>query len=74
MVDGHVLRVMRDGEPVWVVLTDSEPVEAFPSVDVGLSTLIKGADLSKAGSSMDFEAKRVKARLQRARERAQRHD
>ena len=72
VVDGYVLRVMHEGDPVWVVLTVDEPVEAFPSVEVGLPTLIKGADLSKAVSSADFEAKRVKTRLERARKRAQR--
>lgn len=70
VVNGSVLRVMHEGEPVWVVLTLHEPVEAFPSVEVGLPTLIKGADLSKAMSSADFEAKRVRTRIERARKRA----
>ena len=72
VVAGRVLRVMHEGEPVWVVLTADEPVEAFPSVEVGLPTLIKGADLGKAVSSADFEAKRVKTRLERAQKRAKR--
>ena len=74
VVEGHVLRVMHEGEPVWVVLTLDEPVEAFPSVEVGLPTLINGADLSKAVSSADFEAKRVRTRLERARRQARRKD
>jgi hypothetical protein len=71
VVDGLVIRVTHGGEPSWIVLSGDEPVEAFPSVDVGLATLIKGADLSKAVSSKDFEAKRIKARLERARRRVQ---
>ena len=69
VVDGSVLRVMHGGEPVWVVLANHEPVEAFPSVDIGLATLLQDADAGKAISSEEFEAKRVKARLERARHR-----
>jgi hypothetical protein len=72
VVDGAVLRQMHEGEPVWIVLTRGEPVEAFPSVDIGLPTLIKDADLAAAITSSDFEARRLKARVQRARRRAQR--
>lgn len=72
VVDGAVLRVLHSGEPVWVVLTRGAPVEAFPAVDVALSSLLSGADLSKATSSQDFEAKRVAARLERARRRVAR--
>lgn len=74
VIDGSVLRVMHSGEPVWVVLAGDEPVEAFPSVEIGLATLVQAADLGKAVSSEDFEAKRVKARLDRARQRTQRSD
>ena len=72
VVDGSVLRQMHEGEPVWVVLARGEPVEAFPSVDIGLATLIKDADPAAAISSSDFEARRLKARLERARRRAKR--
>lgn len=60
---------LHAGEPVHVVLSRGEPVEAFPPVDIGLPTLIKDADLGTAVSSADFEAKRVKARLDRVRHR-----
>lgn len=69
VVDGSVLKLQHQGEPTWVVLTAGDPVEAFPPVDVALSSLLSGADLSKAVSSADFEAKRVAARLERARRR-----
>lgn len=69
VVDGSVLRVLHAGEPVWVVMTRTQVVEAFPSVDVSLSDLTRGADLSKAVPSADFEAKRVAARLERVRNR-----
>ena len=72
VVDGAVLRVMHAGEPVWVVLTGTEPVEAFPPVDVSLAELTRGADLGKTVSSAEFEAKRVAARIERARNRTKR--
>ena len=72
VVDGSVLRVLHVGEPVWLVLTSGEPVEAFPPVEVGLSSLIDNADTSKAVSSSEFEAKRVAERVRRARQRASR--
>lgn len=69
VVDGEVLKQLHGGEPVYVVLSRGEPVEAFPPVDVGLVTLIKDADLGAAVSSEEFEAKRVKARIEHARRR-----
>src|SRR5689334_3660817 len=41
VVDGHVLRQIHHGEPVWVVLSSGEPVDAFPAVDIELQELIK---------------------------------
>lgn len=70
VVDGSVLRVLHSGEPVWVVLTRGEPVEAFPPVDVSLAALLSGADLTKAVTSEEFEARRVAARIERVRRRA----
>ncbi len=67
VVDGAVLRQMHGGEPVYVVLAHGEPVEAFPSVDIGLTSLVKDADLSAAVPSAAFEAKRIKARVARVR-------
>lgn len=72
VVDGAVLRVMHAGEPVWVALARTEPVAAFPPVDVSLTELTRGADLSKTVSSAEFEAKRVAARIERARNRTKR--
>lgn len=69
VVDGAVLKQLHGGEPVYVVLSRGEPVEAFPSVDIALNTLIKDADLTAAVSSQEFEAKRVKTRIEHARRR-----
>ncbi len=52
------------------MLAHGEPVEAFPSVDIGLTSLVKDADLSAAVPSAEFEAKRIKARVARARDRS----
>jgi hypothetical protein len=69
VVDGAVLRQMHGGEPVYVVLARGEAVETFPPVDIALSTLLKDADLDAAVTSEEFESKRVKARIDRARHR-----
>jgi hypothetical protein len=60
---------MHHGEPVWVVLSQGEPVECFPPVDIDLAALLKDADMTAAVSSKEFEEKRVKARVERARRR-----
>ena len=69
VTDGEVLRQIHQGEPVWVVLSHGEPMDSFPSVDIDLPELIKNADLTAAVSSKEFEEKRVKARVERARQR-----
>lgn len=47
LVEGSVLRVFRDGEPVWVVFSRDHPVVAYPAVDVELSVLLEHADLGQ---------------------------
>lgn len=69
VVDGAVLKQLHGGEPVYVVLSRGEPVEAFPSVDIALTALIKDADVTAAVPSDEFEARRVKARIEHARRR-----
>jgi hypothetical protein len=69
VVEGEVLRQIHHGEPVWVVLSQHEPVDCCPPVDIDLAELLKDADMTAAVSSKDFEEKRVKARLERARRR-----
>ena len=73
VVDGAVLRQIHHGEPVWVVLSQGEPVECFPAVDIELAELLKDADMSAAVSSKEFEEKRVRARVERARHRRSEH-
>ena len=69
VVKGSVIRLIHAGEPVHVVLAHGEPVEAYPPVDVELPVLLKDADLTAAVTSEEHEAKRVKARVARARGR-----
>ena len=69
VVEGSVIRLIHAGEPVHVVLAHGEPVEAYPPVDVELPVLLKDADLSAAVTSEEHEAKRVTARVARARGR-----
>jgi hypothetical protein len=73
VVDGEVLRQIHHGEPVWVVLAHGEPVDCFPPVDIDHAELIKDADMSAAVSSKEFEEKRIKARVERARQRRAKH-
>lgn len=67
VVDGAVLKQMHEGEPVYVVLSAGDPVEAFPSVDIGLTALVRNADRRGVVTSKEFEAKRLKGRIDRAR-------
>lgn len=69
VIEGAVIRLIHAGEPVHVVLAHGEPVESYPAVDVELPALLKDADLSAAVTSEQHEAKRVKARVARARGR-----
>ena len=69
VVEGSVIRLIHAGEPVHVVLAHGEPVEAYPPVDVELPVLLKDADLTAAVTSEEHEAKRVKARVAKARGR-----
>ncbi|KQX74593.1 hypothetical protein ASD10_05010 [Aeromicrobium sp. Root472D3] len=70
VVEGSVVRLVHAGEPVHVVMAHGEPIEAYPPVDVGLDVLVKDADLTAAVTSEQYEAKRVRARIARARGRS----
>lgn len=47
LLDGSVLQVFRDGEPIWIAFSGETPVAAYPAVDVPLATLLEYADLSR---------------------------
>jgi len=68
--NGHVLRQVHQGESVFVVLSGAEAIESYPLIDIPLATLLQKADLTKARSSVEYEAARVRARVARARRRA----
>ena len=70
VVEGSVVRLVHAGEPVHVVMAHGEPVETYPPVDVAMDVLLKDADLTAAVTSEQYEAKRVKARIARARKRS----
>lgn len=46
VVDGSVLRVFHQGEPLWVVFSGDTPVASYPPVDTPLETVLEYADLS----------------------------
>lgn len=47
LVEGSVLRVFREGEPIWVVFSADMPVVAYPPVEVPLPELLEHADLGQ---------------------------
>jgi hypothetical protein len=46
VVDGSVLRVFHESEPIWVVFSGDTPVASYPTVTAPLSDLLDHADLS----------------------------
>ena len=47
LLDGSVLQVFHNAEPVYVVFSGEEMVASHPALDVPLQTLVQRADLSK---------------------------
>jgi hypothetical protein len=47
LVEGSVLRVFREGEPIWVVFSEDHPVAGYPAVEVELPVLLEHADLGQ---------------------------
>ncbi|GAB3436275.1 hypothetical protein [Flindersiella endophytica] len=47
LVEGSVLRVFRDGEPIWVVFSEDHPVAAYPVAEAELTVLLEHADLGQ---------------------------
>jgi len=46
VVDGSVLRVFHEAEPIWVVFSGDTPIASYPAVTPPLPTLLQHADLS----------------------------
>lgn len=56
-LDGSVLKVIRDGEPRWVVFSGDEPVDVYPRRDGdNLADLIRYADLSQRVTPAEMSA------------------
>lgn len=47
LLDGSVLQVFRDGEPIWIAFSGDVPVAAYPTIDVPMEALLEYADLSR---------------------------
>ncbi len=45
VVDGSVLRVFHEAEPVWVVFSGETPIGSYPAVAAPLTGLLQHADL-----------------------------
>ena len=64
--DGSVLRVVRNGQPVFVVFSGDEPVASYPTVEEPLQDVLERADLSQRKSPDEYREQRLRARAQRA--------
>lgn len=63
--DGTVLRLVDQGQTVYLVLSAGDPIESYPPVDGQLDRLLRSADLSKALTLEEWKAKKVRARASR---------
>jgi len=70
--DGSVLRVLHEGDPVFVVFAGEEPLAAYPPVAVPLPDLVRRADLTKRASPEEFNERQLRARARRAGEMVRR--
>jgi hypothetical protein len=70
VVDGSVLRLAREGRPVWVVYSGEQPHSSYPLVPVELSVLVSRADLSKRQTPLQHREAQLRARAKRASKKA----
>lgn len=47
LADGSILKVYKGDQALWVVFSSDTAISVYPPADVPLSTLLKGADLTK---------------------------
>lgn len=64
--DGSVLRVVDQGEPVFVVFSGDEPIGSYPPVQQPLDDLVKSANLAKRRTPEQLREQQVRARVRRA--------
>jgi hypothetical protein len=65
-LDGSVLRVVEQGDPVFVVFSGDEPVAAYPPVERPLADVVRRADLAKRVTVVEYREQRLRARARRA--------
>ena len=63
--NGSVLRVVANGDPVFVVLSGDEPVASYPQTQRPLADLVAKADLSKRRTPQEFHEQQLRARARR---------
>lgn len=66
---GSVLRQLHGDQIVWVVFTGEESVTTYPTVEVSLGEVLKGADLSRRQTPEEREEARPRNRARRAAQR-----
>jgi hypothetical protein len=64
--DGSVLRVVEQGEPVFVVFSGDEPVAAYPRAERPLAEVVRRADLDKRVTVAEYHEQQLRARARRA--------
>lgn len=65
-LDGSVLRVVEQGDPVFVVFAGDEPVASYPPVQRPLAEVVRRADLAKRVSVAAYREQQIRARARRA--------
>jgi hypothetical protein len=65
-LDGSVLRVVEQGDPVFVVFAGDEPVASYPRVPRPLAEVVRRADLAKRVSVAAYREQQIRARARRA--------
>lgn len=66
---GEVLRLVENGEPLWVVLSEGAPVDSYPTAKGDLADLMTTAEPSRAVTFAAYDEKRVRNRARSLRRR-----
>jgi hypothetical protein len=64
LTDGSVISVWKGDQQMWVVFNGDDPVASHPAVDIPLTQLVEGYDLTKRIRPMDDQrpkSRRLKA-------------
>jgi hypothetical protein len=73
LLEGSVLKIMKQGHPRWVVYSGDEPIAVYPSAESDdLEKLVARADLSRRETPKQRRERQVRARARAAAARVPR--